>query len=216
MTPKLLENHGLRAAAGLVCLSVVSLLSACASLSEDECRIGDWRGIGFSDGAAGTGLDILEKHREACAEYGVAPNLDAYMAGRNQGLSEFCQPSSGYRQGMSGRDYEGVCSNFDEPAFIEAYHAGLRIRALQNEKKNLDREIDGNDSRIDEIVEEIEALGGDLSTGEAQEAFKSKVLELANERVFLEEENAALADEIEHLEIVISNKLEKDRLRFGF
>ncbi len=200
----------------LPCFALLALLSACASLSEAECRTGDWYGIGFGDGAAGQSLDALQEHREACAEYGIAANLDAYLNGRNRGLAQYCRPGSGYRQGVAGHDYESVCSGPGERAFLEAYHAGLRIHELSQRKQDLERESSHNDDRIYEIIEEIEDLGGDLSTNEAQEAFKADLLALTDERATLEEVNAILYAEIKELEYIIAEELEDGRLRFGY
>ncbi len=194
----------------------VALLSACSSLSEEECRVGDWYGIGFGDGTAGRSLDELQEHREACAEYRIAPDIDAYISGRNRGLSQYCLPGSGYRQGVAGHDYEGVCTGPGELAFIEAYNAGLRVHALKDEKKDLEREISDNDARIDDIIDEIEALGGDLSTSEGQDAFKAQVLALTDERAYLEEANAILYANIRELEYIIAEALEDGRLRYGY
>jgi hypothetical protein len=200
----------------MLSLACVTLLSACSSLSEDECRVGDWYGIGFGDGTAGKSLDELQEHREACADYGIAPNLDAYIDGRNRGLAQYCRPGSGYRQGVAGHEYDGVCTGPGELAFIEAFNAGLRVHALKVEKKDLEREISHNDSRIDDIIDEIDALGGDLSTSEGQDAFKAQVLALTDERAYLEEDNAILYADIRELEYIIADELEAGRLRYGY
>ena len=63
------------------------LLGACAAkMSKDECRTVDWRTVGYEDGVAGQPGDRIGEHRRACAEYGVTPDLTAYLAGRTAGL----------------------------------------------------------------------------------------------------------------------------------
>ena len=57
-------------------------LASCASLSEEACRAGDWRGIGFRDGAAGRADSFVARHAKACADVGVTPDLDEWRAGR--------------------------------------------------------------------------------------------------------------------------------------
>ena len=102
------------------------LLAGCASstLSKDECRTVDWRTIGYEDGTAGRPADQIGRHRQACAEYGVTPDLDAYRAGRAEGLREFCQPRNGYRAGASGQVYYDSCPPELAGAFLEAYDEG--------------------------------------------------------------------------------------------
>ncbi|MDH3265262.1 MAG: DUF2799 domain-containing protein, partial [Paracoccaceae bacterium] len=53
-----------------------SLLAACASLTEEECRTADWVRIGVRDGAEGRGTDHVEAHRRACAGVGVSPDVE--------------------------------------------------------------------------------------------------------------------------------------------
>ena len=86
------------------------LLGACASkMSKDECRTVDWRTVGYEDGVAGQPGDRIGEHRRACAEYGVTPDLNAYLAGRTAGLREYCQPHNGYRAGANGYTYFDTC-----------------------------------------------------------------------------------------------------------
>ena len=37
----------------IFCLATAGLLASCATLSEEACRQGDWRGIGYVDGTEG-------------------------------------------------------------------------------------------------------------------------------------------------------------------
>lgn len=84
-------------------------LSGCASLSENECRTADWRGIGLQDGLQGKTLGELEEHRRACAEYTIAVSERPYLDGREEGLREFCRLDNAFRVGLNGQKYLGVC-----------------------------------------------------------------------------------------------------------
>ena len=75
------------------------LATGCASMDEDECRVADWRAIGYEDGASGRAASQLGERREACADHGVTPNFVAYRQGREEGLREYCTPAMGYRLG---------------------------------------------------------------------------------------------------------------------
>src|SRR5215468_2471108 len=94
----------------LAAVGLATLLAGCASMSKDECLAVDWRTIGYEDGVEGRSGDRIAEHRKACAKYGVRADLDLYQQGRNQGLREFCQPVNGYRLGVRGGTYYGVCS----------------------------------------------------------------------------------------------------------
>jgi len=66
----------IRALAVLVCTLAVA---GCASLSESECRGGDWYAIGIEDGAGGANAARLATHRDACAKYAVEDDLRTYQ-----------------------------------------------------------------------------------------------------------------------------------------
>ena len=75
---------------------LLALLAGCASLDKDECRTADWYAVGLEDGARGRALDRLGDHRRACAEHGVTPHTERYLAGRSEGLRSFCTYERGF------------------------------------------------------------------------------------------------------------------------
>lgn len=103
------------------------LVSGCASMGEDECRVAGWRAIGYEDGVSGKSAAHIGEHREACAEYGVAPDFVAYRQGRDEGLREYCTPASGYRLGRKGRPLSTVCPSGLQGDFRDAYKSGRKI-----------------------------------------------------------------------------------------
>ncbi len=107
---------------------LLSLLAGCsASMSKDECRTVDWRTIGYEDGVSGRPGTRIGDHRRACAEYGVAPDLVAYTAGRAAGMREFCQAHNGYRVGASGQVYAGTCPGDLAAEFEQGYDVGREL-----------------------------------------------------------------------------------------
>ena len=117
-------------------------LTACASLSEDECRAGDWATIGFEDGAQGRDAAYVGEHREACAEYGIAPDLNAWLAGRERGLLSYCTVDRAYSLGRSGRPVANVCPATLTRQLDAANYRGQEYRRLSDEIRALEREID--------------------------------------------------------------------------
>lgn len=123
--------------------SIISLLglSGCATMSADECLMSDWHTVGFEDGARGYTADQLGKHRKACAKHGVAPDFEAYQAGREEGLQQYCQPSRGFSLGSSGSRYNGVCPGYLEVDFIDAYNTGRHLYTLRSRVSSATNQI---------------------------------------------------------------------------
>lgn len=119
------------------------LLGGCASkMSKEECRLVDWRTVGYEDGVAGQPGDRIGQHRRDCAEHGVAPNLDAYLAGRAAGLREYCQPHNGYRAGVNGYTYYDVCPAELAPGFVKAYEEGRALYVREQAVRDAEAAIE--------------------------------------------------------------------------
>jgi len=119
------------------------LVTACAgTMNKDECRTVDWRTVGYEDGVAGRPGDRIGQHRKACAAAGVTPDLDAYRAGRDDGLREYCQPHNGYRAGVNGAEYYDTCPADLEPAFIAAYESGRELYVRERRVADADAGIE--------------------------------------------------------------------------
>ena len=134
----------------LVTLAALAF-AGCATMSKDECRAIDWRTVGFEDGATGQGIERLSGRRQACAKHGVAPDLDAYLAGRDEGLLEYCQPANAFRVGARGREYSGACPEHLAPAFNNSYQAGRELWRLESRVRDTVRGIASRHSQIEEI-----------------------------------------------------------------
>jgi len=126
-------------------VAVLAALVGCASLSEDECRAGDWRGIGFSDGAQGRAPDYVERHQKACAKLGVAPDVRAWLAGRQEGLSRYCTPAKAYAVGRGGRSIAPYCTSAQLSQMRPAHDRGRAYYEIEQdiaaERRDL-RELD--------------------------------------------------------------------------
>lgn len=85
------------------------LLSSCATLSKEECKVGNWQAIGYNDGVAGYYADRLASHAKACAKASVAPDYQAWEHGRQLGLKQYCTVSNAYNIGRRGRALNSVC-----------------------------------------------------------------------------------------------------------
>lgn len=177
------------------------LLAGCASkMSKDECRTVDWRTVGYEDGVAGQPGDRIGEHRRACAEHGITPNLDAYLAGRTAGLREYCQPHNAYRAGANGYTYFDTCPADLAPAFVKAYDEGralyVRERKVAETEELIEqkrREIRRLEDRVAESAFDVieqnatpeQRTQGVLDTKQAAERIgqlKTEIAQLEQER----------------------------------
>ncbi len=180
------------------------LLGACATMDEDECRTVDWRTVGYEDGVAGQPGDRIGTYRRDCAEHGVTPDLDAYLAGRSAGLREYCQPHNGYRAGVNGNAYYDTCPADLAPAFEHAYETGRELYVRT-------RRVDDADAAIEYRRQEILRLEDNL----ARNAF-----DVVRDYATVEERTEALLDTKQAAERIGQLKaeivvLEQDRARYA-
>ncbi|MCX7644072.1 MAG: DUF2799 domain-containing protein [Rhodobacteraceae bacterium] len=129
-------------------LSALFALVSCASLTEEECRAGDWFRIGLADGTEGRGPDRIEAHRRACADAGVTPDAEAWLKGRERGLRLYCVPQKAYEVGRQGRAIAEGCTPAERARMAPAYEWGrqywrLELQAddLRGEIRDIDREL---------------------------------------------------------------------------
>jgi hypothetical protein len=130
---------------GLLC---VIFLSGCATLSQEECRRGDWFGLGVRDGLAGETRSRLSDHIKACFEYGIAINNQAYFAGREQGLHDYCRIDNAFDVGLSGRQYQHVCPPSIDGLFGHYHSAAFTVYEHRAELDRLDQDISNKESRL--------------------------------------------------------------------
>lgn len=124
-------------------------------MNENECVTADWQTIGFLDGSAGQPEVFLERRVEACAEYGVSPDLKLYLDGRSQGLESFCQPRSGFYLGLRNTVYNNVCPADLEQHFLAAYQDGVGLRQHQIHITEIESEIKASIADMHQLDEDI-------------------------------------------------------------
>ena len=144
------------------------LLGACASkMSKDECRSVDWRTVGYEDGVTGQPGDRIGEHRRACAEYGVTPDLNAYLAGRTAGLREYCQPHNGYRAGVNGRTYYDTCPADLAGPFEQAYDEGRALYVRERRVADADEQIEDKRREIRRLEDRVAESAFDVIDAKA-------------------------------------------------
>jgi Protein of unknown function (DUF2799) len=141
----------------ILVLAVLAALAGCRSnsVSESQCIAGDWQTVGYRDGANGYRSSRLLEHQDACVKHGVIPNRDAYMAGWQQGVREYCQADHGFDVGEHGYGYANVCPADQRDAFLAAYHEGRQLYLARTDVDNLAQGISQREYRLDAIKAEL-------------------------------------------------------------
>lgn len=151
----------------LVALGAVAyVLAGCAGMSEQACVTADWRTIGFEDGTVGRSPGNIGSYRSACAEHGVAPDLDAYRAGHSEGVQSYCRESNGFAVGHSGAAYQGVCPASLEPAFLAEYNAGRHLHELEAALYGVESRIASSYQAQENIKQELTSIAAKMIAAE--------------------------------------------------
>lgn len=134
-----------------VALALFALLAGCATLDKNECLRADWYAVGLEDGARGQPVERLGHHRRACAEHGITPQTERYLAGRSEGLKSYCTYDRGVSVGRSGQSYSAVCPDSLAGRFSAGYQIGKEIHDLRR--------------RLDTVQEQIRRSKAALTAG---------------------------------------------------
>lgn len=172
--------------ATLAVLGAVLGLGSCSTLSEDQCKGGDWGGIGYSDGRSGYASSRIEDHAKACAKYSISPDFRSYARGRESGLRLYCTPNNGFRVGREGNSYNNVCPPELEQAFLEGYSDGGYVHAAESRLSQAQSDRSNADSRARDLENQMrseEDKVGDTSLPkEERDAARERLKRLRNDR----------------------------------
>ena len=185
-----------------IIVGAVSVLSGCATLSEEECRAADWRTIGFEDGTMGKPIGQIGKHREACADHGVPVDLTAYKEGHEEGMVIFCQPASGFELGNRGGRFNDDCPVDLRADFYAAYEDGYRAFKLRREVRNSEQDIRRYQQSLEVIAEQIKMLEANLVSAEgdagSREQWLGDLNNLQRQQAYIRGDIEDLQDKINH------------------
>ncbi len=183
-------------------------------MSKDECLVSNWHAIGYEDGSRGAPPETIGQHRKACAKHGVAPNLQAYQQGRNEGLALYCQPSKGFNLGARGYGYAGVCPRHLEPEFLSAYNSGRKLYELESSVNYTNRQIEKKKKHLKNLkhkmidtaaalvsdetlpTDRVHLLAESHDLAKTHGELEAEIEALENERVIQEEELARYRAEL--------------------
>ncbi len=191
-----------------IALVFASLLATgCASkttVSENQCRAGDWQTIGYRDGAAGVPSTRLLAHQDACGEFRIVPQRERYMVGWQAGLSTYCTADRGFRSGRKGGVLNSVCTTQAHEPYASAYADGHRLYVAHQEVLQLRRQIDHNIARVAQLKEHmLEVTTAQLApelTVKERVSLLAELQSLAEERAALKARLPDLEDDLAHAE----------------
>lgn len=141
---------------------VVALLSSCAAMDQDECAVADWYEVGRTQGEQGRSPQSYENYVEACSEYAIAVDVNAYQVGWDDGIELYCSRDNGFEVGVQGGSNSGHCPVALSDSFFNAYQLGRALRThserLSELQDDLDKVIDRahRDGVTDEQVAELQ------------------------------------------------------------
>ncbi|NNL81729.1 MAG: DUF2799 domain-containing protein, partial [Flavobacteriaceae bacterium] len=87
--------------------------------------------------------------------------LDQYRVGHQIGLTQFCTPDNGFKQGRAGRGYNNVCPDKLEGQFLAGYDTGLELHELKSDidhKLRDARTANTEKTQLEQKLHNIEAM----------------------------------------------------------
>ena len=135
---------------GLLCCA---LLSGCAAMSEEACKVGDWSQAGFTDGKNGRQSEYLYRRVESCNKYGIPFTDDqraAWFSGYDQGRISFCTPWQAYSLGSQNAADPNICG-YDpqvEAQFRTNYARGTKVYSAREEVRKLEDRLSSYESEL--------------------------------------------------------------------
>ncbi|WP_037027183.1 DUF2799 domain-containing protein [Psychromonas aquimarina] len=129
-----------------VILLLTTLLTACSSMSPQECKTANWQSIGYSDGQSGVSSNRVNDYIKDCAEAGVSVDTAQWQKAYEKGLNLYCIPENGYRVGRAGEEYYGVCAS---EQFVKRYNQGHKEYLLETRLEEIDTELQSIRTQIE-------------------------------------------------------------------
>jgi peptidoglycan hydrolase CwlO-like protein len=146
----------------------------------------------------------------------VAPDFEAYQAGRREGLRQYCQPSRGFNVGAGGGRYNGVCPSDLEPDFVDAFNSGHKLYNLRSQVNSANYQINSREKELDNTKDRIRKVEADLISSETTneervlllvdlKELSERIGEIEAEIVDLVEERAIYEQQLAQYEAMIAD-----------
>lgn len=127
----------LRRSGGWAVLLLAVAVSGCETMTPNECKTANWRDIGVRDGLKGEPAETFNSRAGDCAKAGVQADMKQYLAGREQGLQNYCKLENAVPLGLSGGSYGGVCSPMVDVEFRRRHQAAKAVYDMRAKVSDL-------------------------------------------------------------------------------
>ncbi len=177
-------------------LFISLFLTACATMSKEECKLADWNLKGVDDASQGFPLDRVIEHGKACARVDIVPDMRAYRKGHGKGARLYCIPEKGYSEGRKGAVYNNICPADLEITFLQAYRDGQELYKIEQNINRFTNQISSNQSQIDNRYSNIAVLKTEIVKSQSEQERREKMRRISDleSEIFklqLESDNAA-------------------------
>lgn len=135
-----------------ILIGALLILSGCSSLDQKQCYSADWYSLGLEDGNKGVRAGRINDYQQDCAKHAVTADASAWQRGYQQGLVSYCVPENGYRVGLAGQSYYGVCT---DNAFVEQYNIGYLHHELNKKEAALNNQLERINKELSRIEDQL-------------------------------------------------------------
>lgn len=132
------------------------LLTGCATMNASECQNADWELIGFEDGSRGRLSSYVGRHRQACSEYSITPDMKAYIKGHSSGVEQFCTEPNGFVMGRKGVAYNGVCPSELSEDFLNGYRIGEKFYVVLHAINRLKLSVKSDEDSMERLRDQVQ------------------------------------------------------------
>jgi len=142
----------------LIAALAVLVFAGCSSkpsVTENQCRAGDWQTIGYRDGAVGNQSTRLLAHQEACGNFSIVPERSRYLTGYREGLLTYCTAENGFDLGQRGVSLNPACNGDLMQPFATAHADGWQLYQARRAVNSLHQQLVRLDKRLDQIDREL-------------------------------------------------------------
>lgn len=137
-----------------LCTTLLFALSSCATISKKSCLQDSWYDVGFKAGSENKDrADHISDVTKICGKLGVTADIPLYAKGFEDGTRQFCEPGNGYRWGLKGRSYNGICASSQ---FSAAYDDGYRIYKIEQRRAEITRRLSSIRDRLAAIDKNLD------------------------------------------------------------
>jgi hypothetical protein len=106
-------------------LSLVLILTGCG-MSKEDCLATDWQQLGYKDATVGKFPRNLTSAIKDCGQYSISVDKNAYNAGWNAGIKQYCTSDQGFTIGSKGLEMSTVCPVELQAKFAAGWRKGVK------------------------------------------------------------------------------------------